>query len=845
MRILYIRLENFASVKAAMGLDAVELDFAQTDKHIIQLYGKNRCGKTVMIQQLHPYSSINLNGDERSELSLVIPGKLGMKKIIYQVDDKIYEITHMYKPAGNNKTHTVSSSLICDGEELNPSGGVTVFNNTIEKIMGINKYTIQFIINGTQLTSIANMTDTQRKTLINKAMGIDIYDKIHKLSTDDYRYTSKLISSLNHTREYILQKYGSYDTLLHKLTDCKTQRDNKKQMADHMYAQMSELKGTIDTILSQDVSLELSQIDQSLQTYSSVTEQYGSYSDNAYDQAVNDQMNASSLLSELKSNRMLLMKDRDIAYEKQFNVTNERDSKERSIKELNELKLLSQDLQSKISDIEIDTDVHSSSAYLLGMSSIAQAVNGACNEIIKALGDKNLKLFCDMLIKEIDIGAFLMQENGVLNDSEHEKESLMRLRTVVNTVKGDMNENCQNECFYKNAYKMMENYFTSYIDVSNDKFTLYDLEQFEHAYKNITTIQRLIHTELTPEIEDMFDIRTIAQNMLQRKNGIDVEYLHHLMEQAALIETRVKYVERLHSVEESIAVMEKANVSSSEYDSVLKQVSQQISDISQQIQSVEQEITKTESLIHECDTKRLKLSQIKNINVQELLSQKSKLQSLNEKLEDSKAKYTELNLSYTECMMLIRGLDQELDILEKDNAQYLSTTKDIDQYMIEDSRYKIISEATSSTKGKPVVAIREKIDEALSMTNRLLDVMYGGEIRMLKPSINETEFTLPFRCGCNTSPDIRYGSQSESTLLSLALSLSLASSLNRYNISTVDELDAYLDTVYRDNFVLMLQEIMNTLHVEQLFLISHSILPEQYSHIIHEVNLSEIIMQQQ
>ena len=211
MKIVYLKLVNFIGVKAATGLSEIEFKYDQMTQPIIQIYGKNRCGKTVMIQQHHPFSSINLTGDERGDLSLILPGEIGCKKIIYEINGKVYVITHTYRPTG--KSHTVSSSIVHNGEELNPSGGVTVFNSLIERIMGINKYVFQFIINGTNLTSFSGMGVTQRKNLLNKALGIDIYDKIHKLATDDYRFTNKLITSLNHTKEYLLQTYGSYETL--------------------------------------------------------------------------------------------------------------------------------------------------------------------------------------------------------------------------------------------------------------------------------------------------------------------------------------------------------------------------------------------------------------------------------------------------------------------------------------------------------------------------------------------------------------------------------------------------------------------------------------------------------
>ena len=50
----------------------------------------------------------------------------------------VYNITHTYTPTRTG--HSISSSLKKNGEELNPSGGVTIFNTLIEKILGINKY---------------------------------------------------------------------------------------------------------------------------------------------------------------------------------------------------------------------------------------------------------------------------------------------------------------------------------------------------------------------------------------------------------------------------------------------------------------------------------------------------------------------------------------------------------------------------------------------------------------------------------------------------------------------------------------------------------------------------------
>ena len=91
------------------------------------------------------------------------------------------------------------------------------------------------------------------------------------------------------------------------------------------------------------------------------------------------------------------------------------------------------------------------------------------------------------------------------------------------------------------------------------------------------------------------------------------------------------------------------------------------------------------------------------------------------------------------------------------------------------------------------------------------------------------------------SSDIRYGSQSESTLLSLALELSLSSALSKYNVYLIDECDGYLDAELSESYVMMLYNMMSVLKVEQCFMISHHVTDNSCSNIIHVLNLSEEI----
>ena len=839
MRITYIRLENFIGVHAAMGLKEVEFSFENIDKPIIQIYGHNRCGKTVLIQQLHPFSSISLNGDERSDLSLILPKEVGIKNIVYEVDGEVYNITHTYQPS--KTSHTVSSSIVHNGEELNPSGGVTTFNSLIERILGINKYVFSFIINGTNLTSFGNMSTTQRKNLLNKAMGIDIYDKIHKMATDDYRYTNKIITSLNNTKEYILSTYGSYESLCALLKQKQDEFNTLTTQESNIEKRMNVLYGEMSAITNQHPDEEIVTVNNQLDTYERVVEVMGSYDPDMYDKLVQEQIKINNDLSTHKNERLMIRKDIDILYSKKNDIQNTIMQNRRAAADFENMIHMRDDLVNKIDNIGIKMHTDGSSSYYRSMIQPAQAINDICTEIVSCLNENHLKMFTEMVINGIDIAAFLMQEGSVLMDSEKEKSAVSRVRRMIEGVEGDFvdKECAYGNCIYRKTHKMLETYFKSYQSSTSSQFTQYDLEQIEHAHKNVLTLKRLLNIEISVELKDMFDLNNIMLNVQNKKFGIDVAYIKYLMEEAAKNEQKLQYISQLNSIKTSIENMEKLLIPTDNADEAIKVIDDQITELNNKDVELSNIIDNETRLLDDNDRQRVLLSQVKHINVPDLTKRRIKLTALINQLNEKRNEYNGLQYQINDIKIKINEVTIELKTISDAYNQYVNTVAEIDKHDSVNGRYKVIAEATSSTKGKPVLAIRDIVENALSLTNRLLDIMYDGEIELLDPIIDESSFTLPFRCGSHTSSDIRYGSQSESTLLSLALEMSLSASLSQYNVCLIDEIDAYLDPVMHSSYLMMLQETMATLKMEQLFLISHSVQPGQYDHIVHTIDLSK------
>lgn len=826
-----------------MGLNVLELDFSKIDKPIIQLYARNRCGKSVLLSCLNPFSSINYDGDERNELPSIIRGEMGEKNIVYEIDGKVYNITHTYKPTA--KSHSIFSSILEDGVELNPSGGVNTFNLLIEKIFGLNKHIFQFIINSTQLTSFAKATTTQRKNRLNKSLGIDIYDKIHKLSTDDYRYTNKIIQSLNATKEFLVSTYGTYENLVTQLNVTKESYAKIMNDMSLIKTNTDKLSGIVSSLHSQNISSELYEISRQIQAYDDIVSSVGEFSGIEYDRMVNEQIRLNSEVSDLKSQRLLLLKDIDILYAKKEDIVKTVRNNERTKNDYDNMVRLVNNLKDRINDISITVQTSASSEKYRSILSHSQTINSICREVVTSLNKNHLQLFTEMIEKGVDISVYLTKESVSIMDAEKEKVITSKIHQLMQSANGVFPEKgiCTEGCIYKSAYELLESYFNSMRSDSPDKMTAFDISNMDQCYKNIQTIERLLSIDVPDELRQMFNIVEVMHNLNNGNFGIDVNYITMLMEEAAKVEQRNLLIKQLSDAEITLSNMQ-INNDCIDYDTAVREIDEEIDSIKNKCNELNVIINEKTELINSLDNKRIKLSSIQNVNIKDLRKRLTKLESLNAQLTSSSNQLAENERAYASLQSQEEYIRKNLDKLVHDNTQFINTEHEIAKQLESDAIYKIISEATSSTKGKPVEAIRDTVSMALTLTNRLLNVMYDSELEMLSPVINETSFSLPFRVGSNVNADIRYGSQSEQALLSLALSMSLASFLTGYNIFLIDEIDAYLDAVVAELFIMMLSEIMGICKIEQIFLISHHVTMDRSPQYVYGLNLLEEIERQ-
>lgn len=835
MKIKNIRLINFNSIYACRNLKEVYYDFDTSDKTINQICGPNRSGKTVLIQQLHPFSSINLSGDERSDLQLIIPGETGVKEIEYDIDGKIYHINHTYRPSG--KSHSVISSLVCDGVELNSSGGVNTFNSLIEKIFGLNRYTFQFTINGTQLNSLSNMNATQRKSLLNKALGVDIYDKIHKLSTADHRYVTKTITSLNNTKEFVLKKYGTYETLQTMLHDKQNEYAKIVDSCEGVKSNMDRLYGSIMAIKNQNPQEELIKLNDVMERVKQVSSRIGDYDENTYAKLSDTSVELNKQLEHMKSKHREILMNLDNLEEKKSDITNTMIKSKRMRDDYDNMKRLADDIRNQINGIKPNNVISRNPEYYRNILNLSQTINSIASEISSTLNDNILNMVVDMVVEHIDIPAFLIREGAVLNDTEKERTAMNRLQSILSTVPGTYPECGVDDCIYKNTFERLQVYFKSYQTTTEGKLTIDDLENIDRCWKSIVSINRLLNDDYPDELKNVFDIETIMLNIKSSKWGIDFNYVKTLYEDSVNNEQRRKLIEQLTNIETNIKTIESVLVDDTDPTNAINDLNNKITDLNQTRETLFEQIKFMESDISVNEQNRKLVAQLNGVNIGEVNSKIDKLNETIKTLNQLESSYNEHQRTYNDMMFQRQTISSELDALQTDDAQCKQTMNDLMINKERDRQYKLISDATSSTKGLPVVMIHNTLDESVKIANHLLNVIYDGNVHLNDVEVSETTLNIPFTHDLIISNDIRYGSQSESTIFALVLSLALSTQLTHYNIILIDEIDAYLDHEFKDKFILMLDEVSKLLKIDQLFMISHNINTEQFSNIINKIDL--------
>ena len=834
MKINYIILENFSNIKTAMNAEKIYIDFRKAKNKVILLVGPNGSGKTSLLSLLTPFASMGTL-DVRNSSGIIVEGKNGYKEIEITDGRNTYLIKHFY--TAKKDTHSVKSYIQKNGEELNPNGNVSSFKEWVKMELGIEMDYLKLIRIGSNVSSMINMTETERKTFLNKLLEeADIYLKYFKKVNDEVRQLKDMISHAvdKQNRLGII----SIDDIEDKISELQVKLDKKKSAVEKVKENLSVSNHIINGI-SEPYTLKtrLIELQKKVKRMEEIYErkEYESSDPSYYEKRIKElEIDIASRDTKISAHRIIIdnnlsmlddiysnLHSTEIQYNKELESDKEISRMESEISKLrkeirNMEKSLKDNIRPDISKDEIDK-------FVVFLKNIQQVLSKTYE-----FGLKPIKKVISLIRDNKNVIQYINNKLYTSQTSDTSDLLISRLTRQFNFDEKDIPTDCSTSCEPKRLYIQMINLLRSQETKSKDDVSM--LTSMEMVYQNIINIlsEFKSYSSIINRLPD--DVKKDFYTDVIYKRISDGEIIYNEKKINELLSTITEFA-TLDDLNSQLSSME-ATLSQLQRVSNLEYLKQQISSYSDSIESINDKISSYKKIISSDiernteDKKSLEVCRELYETFTEYESKKMELAELRESYSifiDNSEKVTSYQREIMSLNMDIDYFTKEIEKLRLNIIQYNEIQKDLDLYNKVYDEMILVKESLSSSKGIPLRYIKNYLGNTEEIANELLDIAYNGNIYIDKFKITQSEFSIPFYNRGHLLKDVKLASQGEISFISIALAFALASqTMHKYNIMLLDEIDAALDINYKEKFLKILENQLDRVRGEQCFLITHS-----------------------
>ena len=198
-------------------------------------------------------------------------------------------------------------------------------------------------------------------------------------------------------------------------------------------------------------------------------------------------------------------------------------------------------------------------------------------------------------------------------------------------------------------------------------------------------------------------------------------------------------------------------------------------------------------------------------------------------LKDYLQKQVALAKVVSDLNFYIKDLEDRISDIQYRLLEHEKLTAELNSLKDKYDEIELTREALSSKEGIPMILIKKYLKSVHKITNELLDIAYGGNLRIKPFHITESEFRIPYTVNGRTMSDVTHSSQGETSFITVALSFALmCRRIGKFNIMLLDEIDGPLDKMKRQKFIDVLLHQMDMVGSEQVFIISHNDMFDMY-----------------
>ena len=852
-----IRLENFALIKSGMGLDEIDIDFTKSKYTVSLIIGNNGTGKTALLSNFHPFPYLGAL-EAREDADIIIPGMDGHKEVWYSKGDDRYYIEHIYlAPTGKRATRQVKCYIQKNGKELNEPGTVKTFNEIVESEFQIEPNFLKLIRLGPNVQNFIKLSFTDRKFFISKLLSeVEDYMKDYKQAKEQAKFLANALKLAVSKRDKLnISDISILDTgIARKEEMIKSRYDDKEALTKRFY----EYKGSINLDSMEtlqtlyDVTLQnIENIKDTIKglekpkylhvsTSSSTTAEYT-------DKLVNLNLSHSGIVS----HRAILLNEKQRVIDL-LEAENKKLEETKASSELEEIQGYVKDLTEKINEFEKSFDVsqHDTSISKDVFMSYVDTINIIIYQMkdVFELPETGLQYFRDIYVEHMVQPNTIDKIEGKLR--REVSELLVQLdRTVSNTKqqrkiadKMCTPEGCDmfNECPYYLHYhdelvhhsKEDKIKLEFEIDRRNDALTIFN---------QLKSIQMLLNTIKLEHRMDHGYQGIIASIMKRDINEfVDYEAVKSEVEFLEYYEEYVNHKEKRAEYEQQAKVFQLSNQLESP-DAILSNISKltmQLSTFNVQIDELDRkeserldEIEQTKDLIDDFSKHVEYTNEVDRLTT-ELEHTKESRDTLKESLKD-KIEYDEKLAAYNKQVEAIefdiRSLEDSIYHDRVKRTQFIELGQEIEQIKTRYDIVELLKEAVSTNKGIPLIYINSYFKSLRLVANEIIKDIYENDFILEEFVVNDKEFRIPYRTKGVSVRDIRYASQAESSVATLAISFAMLEQFAyTYNIILLDEVDGPMYKGNKERFFAALEGMLSHINCEQSFIITQSTMFNDY-----------------
>lgn len=875
MRIVKLILENFIGLYAGSSeLSRIEIDFPQ-DKLFYILCGKNGSGKTTILSRLQPLGADPT--DKRK--NFIIPGKEGYEELHIIKDEDYYILQMVY---GKKNKFFIQKNE----EELNPNGGVTTYNELVEKELGFTNKFFKISHIGNNVTNFIDLGTRERKNFINNFIpNTDKYVPPYKIIKDKLAAANKRIKFVANE----LGKYGEEDDILVEINANNTSLKvvekniadlNKKigktesiidqynkdgikgknkyeDQLDEALSKNNQNERDLKNLLSINTPLKGKSLVEILEMINENNVSVGIEENviRTLKEKVTDTITKISILkTEIKNEEAALNK-----FSNEAEIESLKTIKANCEKDLQDLQNQKDDEALKlINENATISDVNNSIGILKKFSEVMKELL-SLDEILLKIAKKSLT---DINSDYKDLQSTIASSKLILKGLESKLTSLKANEQQLEIL-SKRPDNCTiDSCaFISNALR--------YKDIANqilekekeiNKVKTYIENDFEvqlanyntviTALKNVLNFFKSVDTTVVTNTLNIDIVKYLSKetyhSMLELPKSkaiklLDVTDNDKLLDAIVVREGIKKGTENLNTTSDKIAIYENNSELIKRYRESIFSKKNDLLMLEESKQNTEQEVVDHEKKLTNRKARLVILEKVSSclINQDKLKKDITEATDLYNEYEEKaiklREKLTELETLksteriYTDDKKRITSVLNDLNVKLSRLREYKKEKDDLDNNL---KNYTLIEESLNPATGIPLLFIKDYLNSTRDIANELLDMAYGGSFMIKDFVVTDDEFFIRIvKDNGSVLEDVTLGSQGEVALTKISISLAIIRQIMEsasndekcvWNIICLDEIDGGLDANNRKAFIEMIDSQISSLGIEQVFVISHN-----------------------